>query len=103
MEKKYYVWLERKKIEPRGGLIIDTVHRIGLHLDNGKSATEALKLIFCLKLSKLALEERTKVALAISILHPRGDELRLEWNKYYRGEQWALGMELTEKRLFNPV
>ncbi len=102
MEEKYRGWLLKRKNDPRGNLIINAVSRIGDALDNGEVA-KALQLALESKKSQLTLQDRTQVALAISVLHERGGKFRFAWNRHYRGEDYALGIELTEKRLFDPT
>ena len=102
MENKYFQWLEKRQGEPYGKLMIEAVGSIGEALDNGRRADDAVRMILSLNRSALSADKRVQVALAISLMHERGDAFRFEWNRHYKGEDWALDMELSEKRLYNP-
>ncbi|GEM_PF-4744648 len=103
MEEKYSEWLKKRKSDSHGKMMVEAVHSAGEALDKGRHAGEVLKMVLNLKRSSLPAEKMVQVALAISVLHERGDALRFEWNKYYKGEDWALDMEISEKRLHNPL
>lgn len=103
MNGKYSQWLERRRKDSRGQLMMDSVNKVGGHLDRGGFTKEALALLFILKrVNGLTEKEYVQVALAIVILHTRGDEFRFQWNKYHRGEEYAQGQELSDKRLYDP-
>lgn len=103
MEEKYQKWLQRRREEVGGHLLVDAVHSVGDYLDKNGYAEVAVRFVLQLKHGRLSIERRVQAALAISVFSERGAEFRFEWNKYYRGEEWALKMEASEKRLFNPV
>lgn len=103
MEEKYSQWLEKRKREPCGYLLIITLHSVGDYLDENRAAKDTLEMIAQLKRYEVPIEDRVQIALAISIFSERGSEFRFEWNKYYMGEDWALNMEISEKRLHNPA
>ena len=103
MEDKYQSWIKKRKYEPSGYLLIITLHSVGNYLDENHAVKNTPQMITQIKRYGVSIEERVQIALAVSIFSERGAEFRFEWNKYYRGEDWALEMEASEKRLFNPA
>lgn len=103
MEETYCKWLEKIRNDHDAKLMMETVHGAGEILDNGGSVDNALRMILGLNRSALSAKNWVEIALAISLLNERGDEFRFAWNKYHAGEDWALDMELSEKRLYNPA
>ena len=65
---------------------------------NSKDDVEAAveKLARCKTANRIRLRELGYVALVISIFHKHGDAFRYYWNRYWRGEDFALGIELTK-------
>lgn len=102
MDEKYQSWLGLRRKEPQGRLMTDGLQKVADCLDAGLSSESALKIILNLTWVGLFVENRVQLALALSFFHERGAEFRFAWNKYYKGEDWALDMEISEKRLHNP-
>ena len=91
--------LLREKRQP----IVKAVIEIGDILDrqNPNSAGDAVARLRTLKYVKLF--DLGYVAIAVSIFHQQGDNFRFAWNKFWQGEEWALGIEVLEsKRVYNP-
>lgn len=103
MEAKYRNWLGKREKDKDGNRMIAAVHGLGDWLDGGGSAKSVVELILNMSRSGFSAENRVQAALAIAVLHERGDEFRFEWNRHYKGEDWALDMEISEKRLHNPA
>ena len=103
MELKHQDWVKKMSADPRGAVILKTVEAIASRLESGEGAPAIFEK-FLLKNSELNISEKTKVALAVSVLCENGGKLRFAWNAYYKGEEWALGMELGpgEKKLSDP-
>lgn len=100
-EAEFEKWRLKKSADYRNANIIIAVMEIGCCLDEGGPAIEAVKKIMKCPCG-ISLKEIGYVALVISEFHERGKEFRFEWNQHWRGEDWALGMELTDKRVYNP-
>lgn len=102
MEFRHCLWLEKMAKDPRGAAITGTAEMIANRLECGVSAKEVFEELLR-KNKRLSLAERTKVALAVSVLAEYGDPLRVVWNSYYNSIEWAFAMELlAEKKIFNP-
>ncbi|OHB06009.1 MAG: hypothetical protein A3B16_02290 [Candidatus Zambryskibacteria bacterium RIFCSPLOWO2_01_FULL_45_43] len=52
------------------------------------------------RLANLAMmkNDRGYIALVISLFHERGRDFRFQWNKFWKGEEFALRMELLENK-----
>ncbi len=106
MGNKYRAWLARRRTEPGGQKMIDALWEIGACLENDRrkssSGEDALETALGFE-ELMSLWHVTQLALAISLFHERGDALRFAWNKKYRGEDWAIGMECSDKKLYDPT
>lgn len=103
MELKHQGWVKKMSADPRGAVILKTVEAIALRLESGEKAAVVFES-FLLKNKKLNLIEKTKIALAVSVLCERGDAFRFSWNSYYRGIEYATDMEISGiKELYDPV
>lgn len=104
MEAKYSEWLEKRKSDPYGKLMLEALDGIGEVLDNRRRADDAVRMVLSLSRSALSAGKRVQIAVAIAFLHENGDAFRFEWNRHYQGEDWALEMESSdEKRLYDPL
>ena len=103
MEKTYSGWLSKNKGRPYGRIVIETAEEIGKFLDFGGTGEEAFRIFVHPKKSRLQAGVRAYIVLSVSTLHPRGSDVRFHWNKFYRGDAWAMGQELSaEFRVYDP-
>ena len=103
MRKTYLKWLEKNRSRPYGKVIIDTADKIGKFLEFGGTGEEAFRIFVHPKRCRLQAGVRAYIVLSVSRLHPFGGDVRFHWNKFYRGDVWAIAQELSaEFRVYDP-
>lgn len=93
LQQEYDKYVEVNKQDEYSYECILSGERVGDALDQGKSADEALQAMDGYGITGFMAGMAVN---AVARFHPRGDEVRLAWNKLY-------GVPETEERVVNPA
>jgi len=101
-EEEFEKW-RLKMLNAKRTNILEGFAEVCQLLENDCLEEKAVEILAKVKLkTKIKLKDLGYLALAISVFHQKGASFRFNWNKFWQGEDWALDMELFEKRIFDP-
>ncbi|MDO8430227.1 MAG: hypothetical protein Q7S73_02570 [bacterium] len=101
-EEEFEKW-RLKMLNAKRTNILESFAEVCQLLESGCLEEKVAEKLAKVKLkTKIKLKDLGYLALAISAFHERGAPFRFNWNKFWQGEDWALDMELSEKRVFDP-